>query len=96
MGFVAAAIAISGAASAGASIYNSQQQSKAAKAQNDAINKQIQSSTSVNSAADAEDQAKARARAAAITRSQGYSQTILTSGQGDTSKANTGKTLLGQ
>lgn len=102
--FIATTTAIALAAAAtiatGATVYSSQKQASTAKkasdAQNAALSAQINASTPVNSAADATALAAKKAKDDAALRAQGYSPTILTSGQGDTSKANTGKTFLGQ
>ena len=99
MGFVATAIALAGAASAGATVYAGNKSANAAKkaqdTQNEALRKQIESSSSVNSVADAQAQAADKARKAATARAKGYTPTILTSGAGDVSPASTAKTLLG-
>lgn len=99
MGFVATAIALAGVASAGATVYAGNKSANAAKkaqdAQNEALRKNIANSSNVNSVADAEAMAQEKARKAAAARAKGYTPTILTTGAGDVSQANTGKTLLG-
>lgn len=105
MGFIATAIAVAGAASAGASIYSASTQStaskKAAAASTANTNAQIEAAKSTadktaQNLKDTQAAAASQAQNSIRQRVAGYSQTVYTSplglqGQADTTK----KTLLG-
>lgn len=95
MGFVATAIALAGAASAGASIYSSNQQAKASKQASEAAAQQ--NSAAIQAVKDGQNNASTNAAATIKKRVSSASQTVYTSPLGLSGEASTvRKTLLGQ
>lgn len=95
MGFVATAIAVAGAASAGATIYSGQRAATASEKASKAA--QAQNAAAIQSVKDAQSSASSNAADSIKRRSQSMSQTIYTSPLGLSNQATTArKVLLGQ